>query len=143
MAKGNFFVRLCYAVVGKTKDASKMTTKEVIEEFLRQKGVSSPREYFRKKFRKKVSIGLNFFSEKALETQSISELRRGIKKLNKRIVEHEEKIKNYKKLYPQWDTFSKTHQQGIIEHWIKEINTFKNEIANRNAEINKRGNNET
>jgi hypothetical protein len=38
MAKGNFFVRLCYAVVGKIKDTSKMTTKEVIEEFLRQKG---------------------------------------------------------------------------------------------------------
>lgn len=48
MAKGNFFVRLCYAVVGKTKDTSKMTMKEVIEEFLRQNGVSSPKEYFQK-----------------------------------------------------------------------------------------------
>lgn len=53
MAKGNFFVRLCYAVVGKTKDTSKMTTKEVIEEFLRQKGVSSPRELFLNSFTKR------------------------------------------------------------------------------------------
>lgn len=53
MAKGNFFIRLCYAVVGKTKDTSKMTMKEVIEEFLSQNGVSSPREYFQQLRNKK------------------------------------------------------------------------------------------
>ena len=66
MAKGNFFVRLCYAAVGKTKDTSKMTTKEVIEEFLRQKGVSSSREYFTilRVGNVRKDIGLNFFSKK-------------------------------------------------------------------------------
>lgn len=49
--RGNFFVRLCYGVVGKTKDTSKMTTQQVIDEFLKKKGASSPREYFNKRFR--------------------------------------------------------------------------------------------
>ncbi len=49
--KNNFFVRLCYGYVGKYKDTSKMTTQEVIDEFLKSKGVSSPREFFQKKFK--------------------------------------------------------------------------------------------
>ena len=54
MAKqGGFFVRLCYGYVGRYKDTSKMTAKEVIEEFLKRKGVSSPREFFSKRFNKK------------------------------------------------------------------------------------------
>lgn len=48
--KGNFFVRLCYGYVGRYKDTSKMTTQEVIEEFLKRKGVSSPKEFFDKRF---------------------------------------------------------------------------------------------
>ncbi len=51
MAKrGGFFVRLCYGYVGKYKDTSKMTAKEVIEEFLKSKGVSTPGEFFQKRF---------------------------------------------------------------------------------------------
>ncbi len=51
MAKrGNFFIRLCYGYVGRNKDTSKMSTKEVIEEFLKSKGVSTPGEFFQKRF---------------------------------------------------------------------------------------------
>lgn len=54
MAKrGNFFIRLCYGYVGRYKDTSKMTTKEVIEEFLKSQGVSSPRAFFENKFKGK------------------------------------------------------------------------------------------
>ena len=52
--RGGFFVRLCYGYVGRYKDTSKMTAKEVIEEFLKSKGVASPREYFRKRFRRRI-----------------------------------------------------------------------------------------
>lgn len=59
MAKqGGFFVRLCYGYVGKYKDTSKMTAKEVIEEFLKRKGVSTPGEFFQKRF-----IGLRIREE--------------------------------------------------------------------------------
>lgn len=42
------FVKLCYGVVGSYKDTSKMTTQQVIEEFLKHEGVSSAEEYFDK-----------------------------------------------------------------------------------------------
>ena len=42
------FIKLCYGVVGSYKDTSKMTTRQVIEEFLRHEGVSSAKEYFDK-----------------------------------------------------------------------------------------------
>ena len=42
------FIKLCYGVVGSYKDTSKMTTRQVIEEFLRHEGVSSAEEYFDK-----------------------------------------------------------------------------------------------
>ena len=52
MAKrGNFFIRLCYGYVGRYKDTKKMTTREVVEEFLNRIGVSSPREFFQNKFK--------------------------------------------------------------------------------------------
>ena len=52
MAKrGKSLIRLCYGYVGRYKDTSKMTTKEVVEEFLKRKGVSSPREFFGAKFK--------------------------------------------------------------------------------------------
>ena len=42
------FIKLCYGVVGSYKDTAKMTTQQVIEEFLRHEGVSSAKEYFDK-----------------------------------------------------------------------------------------------
>ena len=64
MAKqGSFFVRLCYGYVGRYKDTSKMTTKEVIEEFLKRKGVSTPKEFFTRSFGKQ-KVGLNFFGNR-------------------------------------------------------------------------------
>ena len=49
--KNNFFIRLCYGYVGGKlgKDTSKMTTSQVVQEFLNAKGVSSPKEFFKKK----------------------------------------------------------------------------------------------
>lgn len=42
------FIKLCYGVVGSYKDTSKMTTHQVIEEFLRHESVSSAEEYYEK-----------------------------------------------------------------------------------------------
>ena len=42
------FIKLCYGVVGSYKDTAKMTTQQVVEEFLRHEGVSSAKEYFDK-----------------------------------------------------------------------------------------------
>lgn len=66
MGKNNFFVRLCYGVVSKTTDTTNMTTKQVIDEFLKQRKISTPKEYFDKLKVKKTSsdIGINFFKQK-------------------------------------------------------------------------------
>lgn len=52
--KNNFFIRLCYGYVGGKlgKDTSKMTTSQVIQEFLKSQNVSSAGEFFREKIKK-------------------------------------------------------------------------------------------
>ena len=61
--KNGFFVRLCYGYVGSYKDTSTMTTKEVIDEFLKRKGVSNPKDFFNKYFKEisKIKLNLKFF----------------------------------------------------------------------------------
>ena len=56
--KHSFFIRLCYGYVeGKLgKDTSKMTTEQVVEEFLKQKGVKTPKEFFAKVLARKYSL---------------------------------------------------------------------------------------
>lgn len=51
----NFFVRLAYGYVEHRlgRDTSKMTTREVIQEFLEAYGASSPVDFFKKRFKKK------------------------------------------------------------------------------------------
>lgn len=53
--KHSFFIRLCYGYVGGKlgKDTSKMTTEQVVQEFLKRNGVKTPREFFKKRFAKK------------------------------------------------------------------------------------------
>lgn len=67
---GSFFVRLAYGYVGKTKDTSKMTTQQVIDEFLRMKGVSSPKEFFQKLFRPESQTKQSNTNNKAIERNS-------------------------------------------------------------------------
>lgn len=50
-SKGNFFVRLAYGVVGSYMDTKSMTTREVIEEFLKRNGVRTPAQFFKEKFK--------------------------------------------------------------------------------------------
>ena len=77
MAKKNsFFVRLCYGYVGRYKDTSNMTTEEVIEEFLKNKGVSSPKEFFEKKFKRNNNgeqEGTNSITNKAKVSEGLIE----------------------------------------------------------------------
>ncbi len=53
--KNNFFVRLAYGYVEHRlgMDTKKMTTRQVIQEFLDTQGASSPSDFFKNKFKKK------------------------------------------------------------------------------------------
>lgn len=91
----------------------------------------------------KLKISLQFFAEEAIKTQTNREIKKGIRNLNKRIAEHQEKIANPQKWYTQWETFTDTRKQNEINHWKNEIDTFREAIKNREDEIEKRGNNGT
>ena len=87
-------------------------------------------------------IGLEFFSEKALENQTISQLEKGIRNKQKRIEIHRLKIKYPHTVYPNWDTFDDARKQREINHWTREIKTHLQEIKDRKELIAKRRKNE-
>jgi len=77
------------------------------------------------KTRLPVRIPLNFFSEGGIKSESEVQLRKGIRSLEKRIAEHEEKIEKQPNSYN-------------AGHWKQEIKTFKENIKNRLLELEKR-----
>ena len=88
-SKGHFFVRLAYGVVGSYKDTSKMTTTEVIEEFLDRNGVKTPREFFEKKFKGKKEPEQE---QKAENTISEEEKKKSFEEHKKQMIENQERI---------------------------------------------------
>lgn len=84
-------------------------------------------------------ISLQFFAEKGLENQRPSELRKGIRELNQRISEHEAKISAAQLSLGTLSGLEAKKQAGIIRHWQKEIDNFRESIDNRKNELKKRG----
>lgn len=78
-----------------------------------------------RKNRLPVRISLDFFSERGIKSESEFQLNKGIRSLEKRIAEHEDKIKN------QPNSLD-------VEHWKKELKVFKENIKNRLLELKKR-----
>ena len=70
-----------------------------------------------------------------LNITGVHKLEKGINKLKKRIKEHQEKIRNPKVQYPEWDAFPDYKKKGAIDFWEKEIDRYKNEINKKQMEI--------
>lgn len=77
--------------------------------------------------------------ETALARQRTAAIKKGIRSLEKRIEEHESKIRNPEKHYPEWNSLEENKKAGNVEHWKKEIQDFKNSIQNRIDELKERG----
>lgn len=88
----------------------------------------------------KINIVLQFFAEKDIANQDSNSLQRAIRKYNKHITEHLNKINNPQQYIENWDNYTILQQQGLIKHWKKEINNFKNSVRDREIELKKRGN---
>lgn len=88
---------------------------------------------------KPLKISMQFFSEKDIEKQESASLKRAMRKYQKRIEEHEEKINNPEKYVPGWKDYPEYRKQGMKKHWQKEINNFNESINNRIEELKKRG----
>ena len=87
----------------------------------------------------KIKANLQYFAEKDIKNQESSSLKRAIKKYQKRIDEHNEKIKNPGKYIEDWQSLSSMKQEGLKRHWNKEIRNFNNSIDDRVAELKERG----
>ena len=81
-------------------------------------------------------------TERGLSVQKTSSLKKGISTLRKRIAEHEDKIRDPENYYEGWFDLSPEEQQGAINHWRKEIDTFQKSIDARNDEIERRNDEE-
>ena len=84
-------------------------------------------------------ISFQFFAEKGLENQRSSELRKGIRELNQRISEHEAKISAAQSSLVTLSGLEAKKQAGMIRHWQKEIDNFRESTDNRKDELKKRG----
>lgn len=92
----------------------------------------------KKKF---VKIDLQFFTEKEsdLPKQETVSIKRSIRRLNRRISEHKEKIANPEAHSKDWDKLSDERKQRRLEYWENEIQEFQKSIQRRIDELNKRG----
>ena len=71
--------------------------------------------------------------------QTNTSLRKGIRKLKKRVIEHESKIKNLELFYPDFYSLDVREQEGQKKHWRKEIVNFKRNIEIRKKVLADRG----
>jgi len=91
------------------------------------------------KSRDNVEIGTQFFAEKDISNQDSNSLKRAMRKYEKRISEHQDKVNNPEKHVPDWDNYSDAKKAGLIKHWNKEIRNFQESIDNRISELKERG----
>ena len=103
-------------------------SKEGLEEVLENTGKSGI-----------MKMNLQFFAEKDIANQGSNSLKRAIRKYQKRIEEHTDKINNPSKYIEGWESLSTMKQNGLIKHWNKEINNFNQSISDRVDELKVRG----
>lgn len=81
----------------------------------------------------------NKWSNNDIYKQTPNEIKKGLRKIQKRKSEHEEYIKNPARHIPEWDSFDQRYKDGLIKHWRKEIDTFDQDISRRIDELRRRG----
>ena len=93
------------------------------------------------KDRNLVKIDLQFFTEKEsdLPKQETVSIKRSIRRLKRRILEHREKIANPEAYSLDWDRLSEERKQRRLEYWENEIQEFEKSIQRRIDELKKRG----
>lgn len=76
--------------------------------------------------------------ESDLDNQTITQIEKSIRNLNKQIEKHKEKIEHPELIYPEWGTYNEIQQEGFKKHWKKEITNFEIQIERRKREIERR-----
>ena len=86
----------------------------------------------------RVKIPLNFFSDD-IKRESDVQIKKGLRNLRKRILEHYNKIEHPEQ-FPEWKDIPPHIQQSIIESWKREISTFEGNVKKSEAELEERNN---
>lgn len=84
-------------------------------------------------------VDLQYFAEKGLLNYTDNALKRSIRKIEKQIIVHKDKLKNPEKHYENWEKRSESYKIGTLNKWRKEISRFENDIEDRIKELEKRG----
>ena len=84
-------------------------------------------------------IGLQFFANKNISKMSSNQLKKSITSWNEKINQHMDKINFPQKYYPEWESFDKRYQNGLMKHWQHEIQTFTDDLKRAKEELLKRG----
>ncbi|MCI6713549.1 MAG: phage minor capsid protein [Lachnospiraceae bacterium] len=85
-----------------------------------------------------MKIDLQFFAED-LRNQSSQSLSKGIKTLNKRIKEHEDKVANPQAYMKNWYNACEQEKLGTVDAWKREIERYKKQVNARIDELKERG----
>lgn len=84
-------------------------------------------------------MNLQYFAERDIRNQESSSLKRAIRKYEKRIKEHENKINSPEAYISGWNEMDPRRQEGLKKHWNKEIRNFNQSIQDRLDELKARG----
>ena len=82
---------------------------------------------------------INSKVESDLYKQDSASLKRAIRKYQKRIDEHKDKVSHPEKYVREWNTYDDRKRNGLLKHWNKEIWNFSVSIQRREDELNRRG----
>lgn len=77
--------------------------------------------------------------ESDLYRQDSASLKRAIRKYQKRIDEHNDKVSHPEKYVQDWSKYDDRKRRGLLKHWSKEIGNFSVSIQRRKDELKKRG----
>ena len=77
--------------------------------------------------------------ESDLYKQDSTSLKRAIRRYQKRIDEHKDKISHPEKYVRDWNTYDDRRRNGLLKHWNKEIQNFSVSIQRRENELKRRG----
>jgi SPP1 gp7 family putative phage head morphogenesis protein len=86
-----------------------------------------------------LEMDLQLFAEKDIKNQGSASLKRAIRKYEKQIKEHEQKLSNPEEYADDWNTKSPRQQEGLKRHWMKENRNFRQSIQDRIDELKERG----
>lgn len=86
-----------------------------------------------------LKMNLQLFAESDIKNQESASLKRAIRKYQKRIEEHEDKIAHPEKYIQGWDEMDPRMQEGLKRHWGKENRNFNQSIQDRIDELKARG----